>query len=69
MYQNVQLKELIVAEKNGILNLNGKTLTAQDAEIVAYYALFINKVSRIKSIELKLRTNGTYVSESLWRAR
>jgi hypothetical protein len=50
VYRNDELERLIAKEKTSTkLDLHFKELTAQDAEIVAYYALYIHKVSIIES--------------------
>jgi hypothetical protein len=47
-YRNAELEKLIAKKKDGSeLDLYSKQLTAQDMEIVAYYALQENKVSNI----------------------
>jgi hypothetical protein len=50
VYRNEELERLIAKEKTSTkLDLSSKKLTDQDAEIVAYYALYIHKVSIIES--------------------
>jgi hypothetical protein len=50
VYRYEELERFIAKEKTSTrLNLSGKNLTNQDVEIVAYYALYIHKVSIIES--------------------
>jgi hypothetical protein len=50
VYRNDELERLIAKEKTSTwLDLSEKKLTHEDVEIVAYYALYIHKVSIIES--------------------
>ncbi len=50
MYRNDELERFIAEEKTStVFDLSSKELTDQDVEIVAYYALYIHKVSIIES--------------------
>ena len=63
VYRNAELERLIATAKTSAkLDLLGKKLTDQDAEVVAYYALVINKVSHHKSAKPNIRTNCMHVS-------
>jgi hypothetical protein len=50
VYRNDELERLIAKEKTSTeLHLLEKKLTDEDVKIVAYYALYIHKVSIIES--------------------
>ena len=51
MYRNADLEREIANQKGkSELSLRSKNLTAKDMEIVAYYAMQENKVSKVDSL-------------------
>lgn len=60
-YRNSELERLIATAKTSAkLDLSWKKLTDQDAQVVAYYALIINKVNHHKSTQSDSRANCMY---------